>query len=79
VEHAVVTGIRARDLALRFKYAGLPRERMVVVDGWSDAIRRAIDLAPVGGEVVVLTTYTALLSLRHALADMGYVGRFWED
>jgi UDP-N-acetylmuramyl tripeptide synthase len=79
VEHAVVTGIRARDLALRLKYAGLSRDATTVVEGWSDAVRRAIDLAPVGSEVVVLTTYTALLSLRDALARMGYVGRFWED
>ena len=79
VEHAVITGIRARDLALRFKYAGLPRERMAVVGGWSAAIRAAIDGTPVGGEVVILTTYTALLALRESLAQMGYVGRFWED
>jgi UDP-N-acetylmuramyl tripeptide synthase len=79
VEHAVVTGIRGRDLALRLKYAGLARANMEVVDGWSDAIRRAIGGAPVGDEVVVLTTYTALLALREALARMGYVGRFWED
>lgn len=79
VEHAVVTGLRARDLALRLKYAGLPREAMEVRDGWSAAIRRAIELAPAGGEVVILTTYTAMLALRDALTQMGYVGAFWED
>src|SRR5205814_1780143 len=35
VEHAVITGIRGRDLALRFKYAGLAKERLEVVDDWS--------------------------------------------
>ncbi len=79
VEHTVVTGLRARDLALRFKYAGLARERMQVIDGWAAAIRRAIELAPVGGEVVIVTTYTAMLALRDALARMGYVRPFWED
>ena len=79
VEHAVVTGIRARDLALRFKYAGLPRDATEVVDGWDGAIRRAIDLAPAGAEVVVFTTYTAMLALRDALARMGYVRQFWQD
>jgi UDP-N-acetylmuramyl tripeptide synthase len=79
VEHAVVTGLRGRDLALRFKYAGLARDRMEIVDGWNVALRRAIDLAPVGREVVVLTTYTAMLALRDALARMGYVRQFWED
>lgn len=79
VEHAVVTGLRGRDLALRLKYAGVPRERMEVVDQWSAAIERAIGTAPAGGEVVVLTTYTALLALRGELARLGHVGQFWED
>jgi len=79
VEHAVATGLRARDLALRFKYAGLPRERTEVVDGWAAAIRRAIGLAPQGGEVVVVTTYTAMLALRDTLARLGHVRQFWED
>jgi lipid II isoglutaminyl synthase (glutamine-hydrolysing) len=79
VEHAVVTGLRARDLALRFKYAGLARERTEVVDGWSAAIRRAIELTPQGGEVVVITTYTAMLALRDTLARLGHVRQFWED
>ncbi|HEX9436829.1 MAG TPA: MurT ligase domain-containing protein [Candidatus Limnocylindria bacterium] len=79
VEHAVVTGLRARDLALRFKYAGLPRDRMEVADGWAHAVRRAIELTPIGAEVVVVTTYTAMLALRDALARMGFVRQFWED
>ncbi len=79
VEDAVVTGLRARDLALRFKYAGVPRERITVVDGSAAAIRTALEGAPVGDEVVVLATYTAMLELRAALARLGHVGPFWED
>ena len=79
IEHATITGLRARDLALRLKYAGVPKERVAVVDGWVPAIRAAIDGTPVGEELVVLATYTAMLSLRDALARLGYVGQFWED
>ncbi|MEK7860793.1 MAG: MurT ligase domain-containing protein [Chloroflexota bacterium] len=79
VDHAVVTGLRARDLALRFKYAGVERSRLHVVNGWSEAIRQAIERAPAGGEVVVVATYTAMLALRDALARLGYVRQFWED
>jgi UDP-N-acetylmuramyl tripeptide synthase len=79
VEHAVVTGIRSRDLANRLKYAGLARERIDVVDGWGSAIDRAIGAAPQGGEVVLLATYTAMLSLRAELARRGLVAPFWED
>ena len=79
VAHATVTGLRGRDLALRFKYAGVPRDRVTVVDGWVPAIRAAIDGTPAGEELVVIATYTAMLALRDALSRLGYVGQFWED
>ena len=79
VEHAVVTGIRSRDLANRLKYAGVARERIEVVDAWGSALDRAIGAAPVGGEVVVLATYTAMQALRAELARRGHVAPFWED
>jgi UDP-N-acetylmuramyl tripeptide synthase len=79
VEHAVVTGIRSRDLANRLKYAGVARERIEVVDQWGSAIDRAIGAAPQGGEVIVLATYTAMQALRAELARRGHVAPFWED
>jgi UDP-N-acetylmuramyl tripeptide synthase len=79
IEHAVVTGIRSRDLANRLKYAGVPRDQIEVVDQWGSAIDRAVGSAPEGGEVVVLATYTAMLALRNELAKRGHVANFWED
>ncbi len=79
VEHAVITGLRARDLALRFKYAGVDAARLDVIDGWTAALERVIGRTPAGEEIVVVATYTAMLALRGALADLGHVGRFWED
>ncbi len=79
VEWAVVTGLRARDLALRLKYAGVLPERMSVVDGAQPAMRAALERGNPGEEIVVLATYTATLALRHALAQMGYAKEFWDD
>ena len=78
-EHAVVTGLRGEDLALRFKYAGLARERVTSVAGWRDATGAAIAATPVGGELVILATYTAMQAIRAELARTGHAGRFWED
>ncbi|MSQ37631.1 MAG: DUF1727 domain-containing protein [Chloroflexi bacterium] len=78
-EHVVVTGLRAEDLALRFKYAGLARERMTVVAGWRAATQAALATTPVGGELVILATYTAMQAIRAELAADGHAGRFWED
>ena len=79
VEHAVITGVRGRDLALRFKYAGLSKERIEVVDDWSAALERAVSLAPRETEIVVLATYTAMQELREVLSRIGVVAPFWED
>ncbi len=79
VEHVVVTGTRSRDLANRFKYAGVPRERSEVVDGWSGAIDRAVGTTAQGEELVVVATYTAMQALRGELARRGHVAPFWED
>ena len=79
IEHVVATGIRSRDLANRLKYAGVPRERIEVVDGWGGAIDRAVGGVAPGGELVVIATYTAMLALRGELARRGHVAPFWED
>ncbi|MDO8562666.1 MAG: MurT ligase domain-containing protein [Candidatus Limnocylindria bacterium] len=79
VEHAVVTGLRAEDLALRLKYAGLARERTRVTARWRPALEGAIAATPRGGELVVLATYTAMQALRAELARAGHASRFWED
>src|SRR6267142_1181105 len=79
IEHVVATGIRSRDLANRLKYAGVPVDRIEVVDGWGSAIDRAVGGVPQGGELVVIATYTAMLALRGELARRGHVAPFWED
>ncbi len=63
--HRVGTsGLRAADMALRLKYAG--------VDAWSDAdldaaLERVVGSAPIGGIVYVVPTYTAMLDLLRLL------------
>jgi UDP-N-acetylmuramyl tripeptide synthase len=79
VNVAVCTGLRAEDMAVRLKYAGVEPER-IRID--SDP-RRAIELALAAAEpfetVYVLPTYTAMLALRDILRQTGYVRGFWED
>ena len=55
------TGHRARDLALRLKYAGLPEDQIYV----SEDIKKTLDLAIKNtvGKLYILPTYTALLTL----------------
>jgi UDP-N-acetylmuramyl tripeptide synthase len=75
----VVTGERAAELALRFAYGGLPRERIEVVPSLREALDRGLELTPEGAELSVLPTYTAMLALRRIVAARGHVTNYWES
>jgi UDP-N-acetylmuramyl tripeptide synthase len=74
----VATGERAAELALRFAYGGLARDRIEVVPSLAAALDRGLELTPPGGELAVLPTYTAMLALRKIVASRGYVANYWE-
>ena len=78
LERLVVTGARAEELALRFKYGGLHPERIEVVRDLAGALDRGLELTPPGGELPILPTYTAMLALRRIAADRGLVRPYWE-
>ena len=74
----VVSGERAAELALRFTYAGFPRERLDVLPALTEALDRGLELTPAGGELAVLPTYTAMLDLRRIATERGLMRPFWE-
>jgi len=79
LEQVIVSGTRAAELALRFSYAGFPRERIEVIVELERAFDRGLELTPAGGELVILPTYTAMLELRGVAARRRLVGEFWES
>jgi len=78
LETLVASGSRAAELALRFAYGGLSRERIEVVPALDAALDRGLELTPGGGELIVLPTYTAMLALRRLVASRGHVANYWE-
>ena len=78
LDRLVATGSRAAELALRFAYGGLDRDRIEVVPSLAAALDRGLELTPAGGELTVLPTYTAMLALRRTLAARGHVTNYWE-
>ncbi|MBA2614606.1 MAG: DUF1727 domain-containing protein [Actinobacteria bacterium] len=78
LERLVVTGSRAHELALRFKYGGLDPAQITVEPRLEPALDRALELVPPGGQLPVLPTYTAMLALRRVAADRGLVRPYWE-
>jgi UDP-N-acetylmuramyl tripeptide synthase len=78
IRRVTCTGRRAAELALRMKYAGVPTERIILVDGLAAGLDRALQESE-DGRVYVLPTYTALLELRQELAGRGWTSQFWEQ
>jgi UDP-N-acetylmuramyl tripeptide synthase len=77
VERAVVTGTRADELANRLHYAGVPTDRLKVIEDRPEALTEAIALLPPGARLVVLSGYTPLIELRNEMRRRGWTGRYW--
>jgi len=79
VRSLVVSGIRADDMALRLKHAGVSSTVMTIDGNLSRAWDAALQAARNGEPVYVLPTYTAMLQLRKILQQRGLVKGFWEE
>jgi UDP-N-acetylmuramyl tripeptide synthase len=79
LERLIATGERAAELALRFKYAGLPEDAIEVVPSLEAALDRGLELTAPSGELTALPTYTAMLALRELVSRRGFVKPYWEE
>ena len=70
-----VSGRRAEDMALRFKYAGFPVEHLRVNKDYRSLIENAVAL---GKPVYIMPTYTAMLDLRSTISKVYGYKNFWE-
>ena len=77
VERAIVSGTRADELANRLKYAGVPSERLTIVEDRKAALDAALAALPADRRLVVLTGYTPLIELRNEMMRRGWTGRYW--
>jgi lipid II isoglutaminyl synthase (glutamine-hydrolysing) len=75
VRRMTCSGTRAAELALRLRYAGVPPERLDVVEGLAPGLDAA--LADGQGPLYALPTYTGLLELRELLARRGAAKEYW--
>jgi lipid II isoglutaminyl synthase (glutamine-hydrolysing) len=78
LERVVVTGERAAELALRFKYSGFDPDAIEVVPELERGLDRGLALTSEGSELVVIPTYTAMLGLRRIVTERGFAKPYWE-
>lgn len=70
-----VTGIRADEMAMRFKYAGIEVGKIKVIKDYTELIDR---ISCEKGNVYMMPTYTAMLSIRKKIADRFGFKEFWK-
>ena len=59
----ITSGIRARDMAVRLKYAGVPVEKIIVEEDIKTAVEIATKSDNIEERVTILPSYTALLKI----------------
>ncbi|MEI7553995.1 MurT ligase domain-containing protein [Candidatus Chlorohelix sp.] len=79
VEWLYTGGIRAYDMALRLKYAGVTPALICAEEDISRALDEAIDRLKPNETLYITPTYTAMLQLREILQKKGLVVPFWEE
>lgn len=70
-----VTGRRADEMAMRFKYAGIPVEKIKVIKDYEKLIESAVDQS---APVYIMPTYTAMLDIREIFSKNYGFKEFWE-
>jgi UDP-N-acetylmuramyl tripeptide synthase len=75
----VVSGTRAKEVALRFKYAGASAAVTQVLPGRSAALDTALTLTPPGESLYIFAGYTPMRELRGIMQRRGWVPPSWEE
>ena len=75
LDQVFVSGIRADDMAMRFRYAGLPLEKIHVYRDYGELTKACI---AAGKPVFIMPTYTAMLDLRTTISKNYGFKAFWE-
>jgi UDP-N-acetylmuramyl tripeptide synthase len=79
VEWVITSGIRATDMAIRLKYAGIGPELISCEPDLAAAIKQATDKLEPGRTLFVTPTYTSMLQAREILQKQGLVLPFWAE
>lgn len=78
LKNIYTSGIRAEDMAVRLKYAGIYSDKISVIKPYSELISAGLSATPDGHSFYILPTYTALLDIRKNLKKKFGLKEFWK-
>ncbi len=78
INFVICSGLRAEDMAVRLKYAGLPTAKLSVQKDLASALGEGLRYIQPGDLLYILPTYTAMLQMREIIQKQGFTKKFWE-
>lgn len=72
------SGIRAEDMAVRLKYAGIYTSKIETIKDYNELIVRGLSKTLEGNNYYILPTYTAMLKIRKILQKQFKIKEFWK-
>ncbi len=78
VDFVWVSGKRAEELKLRFKYAGLDINKIIIEKNYEKLLEKAKAKLTKNETLYILPTYSSMLNLRQVIAKKGYLKESWE-
>lgn len=78
INNIYTSGIRAEDMAVRLKYAGIFTNKISVIKDYKDLINTGLSRTDENHSFYILPTYTAMLDVRKVLKEMFKLKEFWK-
>lgn len=78
INFVVCSGLRAEDMAVRLKYAGLDVSKLTVEKELDRALGQGLKFIKPGELLYIMPTYTAMLQMREMIQKQGFAKKFWE-
>jgi len=78
INFVICTGLRAEDMAVRLKYAGMDPAKLSVEKDPERAVKQGLRYIQAGDLLYILPTYTAMLQIRGLIARKGHTKKYWE-
>lgn len=78
INFVICSGLRAEDMAVRLKYAGMDTAKLSVEKDLGQALSGGLGRIKEGELLYIMPTYTAMLQMREIIQKQGYTKKFWE-
>lgn len=78
IDNFYVSGIRAEDMAVRLKYAGIDCNKIHIIKNYEELLEKGLSNTEVGHNFYILPTYTAMLDIRKVLKKKFGLKEFWK-